>query len=68
MRTVVDIPDEDLRLLNQLTETLGLSRAEIVRQAIAQYLAPHRMADAFRLWRDVAVDGLVYQESVRQEW
>jgi predicted DNA-binding protein len=71
MWTLVDIPEEDLNLLNRLTETLGVSCADIVRQAIAKYLEPHRLAervDAFGLWSETAVDGLAYQERVRQEW
>jgi metal-responsive CopG/Arc/MetJ family transcriptional regulator len=53
MRTLVDIPDDDLKLLKLVTQKLGLSRAEFVRQAIAAHLAPHRRKmshAAFGLW------------------
>lgn len=71
MRTLVDIPEEDLSLLNKLSKAANLSRAELVRQAISNYLKPHKLADAaegFGLWADSPVDGLAYQERIRSEW
>ena len=71
MRTLVDIPDEDLKLLNTVTRRLGLSRAEFVRRAIAKSLAPHRERtdqSAFGLWANHPEDGVEYQERIRSEW
>lgn len=70
MRTLVDIPDEDLKLLKVVTKRLAISRAEFVRQAIAAHLAPHRRKmdhSAFGLWKQEE-DGLAYQERMRSEW
>lgn len=71
MRTLVDIPEEDLKLLKTVTRKLGVSRAEFVRRAIAKSLAPHRKRTddtAFGLWAKHAEDGLKYQERIRTEW
>jgi hypothetical protein len=71
MRTLVDIPAEDLKLLNGVVKTLAISRAEFVRRAIAKSLEPHRLSQeqaAFGLWARRRVDGLKYQERMREEW
>jgi len=71
MRTLIDIPEKDLSLLNRVSERQGVSRAEVVRQAIAAYLEPHKHAEkveGFGLWSDHPVDGLEYQEKIRSEW
>lgn len=71
MRTLVDIPAEDLDLLNGVVKTLAISRAEFVRRAISKSLEPHRQAqkqEAFGLWASHPVDGLEYQERMRGEW
>jgi metal-responsive CopG/Arc/MetJ family transcriptional regulator len=75
MRTLVDIPDEDLELLNGVVKSLSISRAEFVRRAIAHSLATHRDAQikkareaAFGLLAGSSVDGVEYQERIRQEW
>jgi metal-responsive CopG/Arc/MetJ family transcriptional regulator len=71
LRTLVDIPAEDLELLNSVVKRLDISRAEFVRRAISTSLEPHRNdsgAEAFGIWRDRPVDGLEYQERMREEW
>ena len=71
MRTLVDIPAEDLDLLNGVVKTLAISRAEFVRRAIRKSLEPHRQSkkqEAFGLWANRPVDGLKYQERMRGEW
>jgi metal-responsive CopG/Arc/MetJ family transcriptional regulator len=73
MRTLVDIPEDDLGLLNQLSKARLVPRAELVRNAISSYLEPHRHAqkdEAFGLWAGhaEAKDGLAYQDKMRAEW
>lgn len=71
MRTLVDIPEEDLKLLNGVVKTLDISRAEFVRRAISKSLEPHRRSqgqDVFGLWSSRRVDGRKYQERMREEW
>lgn len=71
MRTLVDIPDEDIKLISKVVKKRSISRAEFVRRAIDAALAPYRKKmehKAFGLWADLAEDGLEYQERLRSEW
>jgi hypothetical protein len=71
MRTLVDIPAEDLNLLNGVVKTLAISRAEFVRRTISKSLESYRQRqkqEAFGLWASRPVDGLQYQERMREEW
>ena len=70
MRTLVDIPDRQIDALAALCATSKLSRAEIIRRAIASYIEQNRSGtdDAYGIWKDAAEDGLAYQVRVRSEW
>jgi len=71
MRTIVDLPDEQIQVLKELSKESHLSRAELVRRAIAEYLQHHhcdQAEDAFGIWRHKARDGLDYQSELRNEW
>ena len=69
MRTLIDIPDDDLDRLDSLGRDEKRSRASMVREAIAEYLTHHEAASdsAFGLWGKQG-DGLAYQKKVRSEW
>lgn len=56
MRTIVDLPDKQLREVDGLCKTLGISRAEAVRRALEEFVGSHRevRADGFGLWTDGA--------------
>ena len=77
MRILVDIPEDDLTLLNELSKQRRVPRAVLARTAIASFLEPHRQAkidDAFGLWKNAAdptaipEDGVAYQRRLRSEW
>ena len=70
MRTLVDIPERQIEDLVVLCEAKKLSRAEIIRQAIASYLEKNKPSEvaAFGIWKKRKVDGLAYQKKVRSEW
>lgn len=75
MRTLIDIPDTMINDLRQMSDTLAVSRAELVRRAVAEFLAKQsrelQTADAFGLWAQSGapvVDGLTYQQTFRDEW
>ena len=70
MRTLVDIPDKQIKDLMAICEAENVSRAEVIRQAIALYLEKKRpdAVEAFGLWKDHKVDGLAYQNQARSEW
>ena len=71
MRTIVDLPEEQIQVLKQLSKQSRLSRAELMRRAVAEYLQHHhsdQAEDAFGIWRHQARDGLNYQSRLRDEW
>jgi len=70
MRTIIDLPERDLRHLAELGQERGLSRAEIIRQAITIFLNFHQKTPdrAFGLWKDRSEDGIRYQQALRAEW
>jgi hypothetical protein len=74
MRTIVDIPEDDISWLDRRAAESGQSRAAIVREAVSTYRALKRgdegIAPFFGLWRryGFAEDGLDYQRRIRAEW
>ena len=71
MRTIIDIPDTQLDLLNNFAIQEKISRAELIRRAVADYLQRCAAApddDAFGMWQQRSEDGVVYQQRLREEW
>ena len=71
MRTIVDLPKEQLDALAELCARERLSRAELIRRAGAKYLKQARGTageDAFGLWRKKKIDSLPYEDRLRGEW
>src|ERR1700733_8484737 len=75
MRTIVDLPDEQIRALDAYSKKNGVSRAEAVRRAVARFLPqrPHRKLDvsghpAFGSWKRRSVDSVEFQRKLRAEW
>ena len=71
MRTLVDVGASQLQELDELSKEEKRSRAALIREAIDDLLAKRRSkheGDAFGLWGNRKVDGLVYQERLRGEW
>ncbi len=71
MRTLVDIPEKQLKELERLSKKRKMSRAALIRDALSDYLGrqkPLEKHEAFGLWGDRVVDGLEYQRKLREEW
>lgn len=71
MRTLVDLPSEDVRALDELGRRRKHSRAHLIRAAVDDYLQRHQPSDlaaAFGLWGSNQEDGLDYQRRIRGEW
>jgi metal-responsive CopG/Arc/MetJ family transcriptional regulator len=51
-RTIIDVPEDQLREIDALCKLLGISRAEAVRRALRDYTQRngHVKTDAFGLW------------------
>jgi metal-responsive CopG/Arc/MetJ family transcriptional regulator len=70
-RIVIDLPDEDLQLLDTIKDICKKPRAAIIRIAISEYLASNWMNEedgAFGVWREKNGDGLEFQTVLREEW
>jgi metal-responsive CopG/Arc/MetJ family transcriptional regulator len=71
MRTIVDLPDEQLGALARLCEEQKISRAEAVRRAVDHMLkatAAKRKDAGFGIWRHKHLDGRKYIDMLRAEW
>lgn len=71
MRTIIDLPDDQVTMLAALCQREGLSRAEAVRRAVASYLEAKRVSereDVFGIWRGRELDGVGYEQALRREW
>jgi metal-responsive CopG/Arc/MetJ family transcriptional regulator len=73
MRTIVDIPDTQIKFLDNLSKKKKISRANIIRQALANYITSqiktrNSYESAFGIWKNKKVDSLVYQKRLRDEW
>lgn len=79
MRTIVDLPDEQVKALDSLGNKENVSRAELVRRAVQSYLDAEKDKSAaaidkyFGMFRGDpnvfdGLDGLEYQRKIRAEW
>ena len=75
MRTLVDIPADDLKALDELARDRNQSRAKVIRQALSEHLrrnaSPRKKPDLsefFGIWKGHRIDGLEYQQRLRAEW
>ncbi len=52
-RTIIDIPDSQLREVDRLCQLLGISRAEAVRRGLQGFVQQNEVVktDGFGLWK-----------------
>jgi len=74
MRTLVDIPEEDIEKLDALAKRQGKSRAAEIRAAVKLYLLQNDNSNDWieryaGLWadRDDIPDGVEYQRAMRED-
>ena len=71
VRTIIDLPDEQIASLAEVCRLEGLSRTEAVRRAVAAYLDTKQLTERdelFGIWRDRELDGIAYELTLRDEW
>ena len=75
MRTIVDLPEEQLQWLASLCAREGISRAEAIRRAVEASMQRDEKADfervlaaAFGSWKGHGIDALEYERQIRAEW
>jgi len=70
MRTIIDIPEEQLAPLAEICRQQHISEDEAILQALTIFLnkqAPELHA-AFGIWSKRNLNGLEYQRRLRTEW
>ena len=71
MRTIVDIPDEQLGALARLCEKQEISRAEAVRRAVDQLIKESKSEQkdvGFGTWKHKKIESRRFVEKLRNEW
>ena len=75
MRTIVDLPEEQLQWLASMCAREGISRAEAIRRAVEASMQRDEKADferaldaAFGSWKGHGIDALAYERQIRGEW
>jgi metal-responsive CopG/Arc/MetJ family transcriptional regulator len=73
MRTIVELPGEQLRGLSALCRREKISRAEAVRRAVDKLLDEQKPVDdglaaAFGMWKGRHTNSRRYVEQLREEW
>ena len=70
MRTIIELPPDQLEALEVLCARDGISRAEAIRRAVASFVGQRASnpGRAFGLWRGRPESGLEFQERLRKEW
>ena len=71
MRTIIDLTNEQIEALAKLSDKRDLSRAALIRAAVDDYLTKHAdesWEEVFGLWRERELNGLAYQQALRDEW
>jgi hypothetical protein len=70
-RTIIDLPPEQIEALDRLRAQRHMTRASLVREALATYLSSHHagLADeAFGIWKKRKMRALSYEDKLRSEW
>lgn len=70
MRTIIDLPDDQVIALAELCKTEKISRAEAIRRALGEMLAKKKIKgreEAFGSWENRG-DGRKIVENLRKEW
>ena len=72
-RILLDLSDEVIKRLDDLKQQRNLPRAELLREAVEQYLerqgqAETMISNALGIWQDCEEDGVEYQKKLREEW
>ena len=72
-RILLDLSDDVIQRLDDLKVQRNIPRAELLREAVEQYLekqdrAKDTISSALGLWQDCEEVGMDYQRQLRKEW
>jgi len=72
MRILADLPEDDIKWLDDRAAELGKSRAALLREAVAAFRAGERdwLEQGFGLWTRFGqgADGAAFESAVRTQW
>jgi len=71
MRTIIDLPQEQLGALARLCEVQKISRAEAIRRAVDRLLQDSLFEEknvGFGMWRNKDITARLYVDNLRNEW
>ena len=70
-RILIDLSEDVIQRLDNLKQLRNRPRAELLREAIEQYLDQQSSSvirDALGVWGNQQEDGLEYERKLREEW
>lgn len=68
---LLDLSDDVIKRLEDFKQQRNLPRAELLREAVEQYLerqAEAVISNALGLWQSREEDGVEYEKKLREEW
>ncbi|MDQ6632172.1 MAG: ribbon-helix-helix domain-containing protein [Verrucomicrobiota bacterium] len=71
MRTIVELPDDQVEALGHICAHEKVSRAEVIRRAVGNYIQEKQSGkgqSAFGLWKNKKINSLKYESRLRTEW
>ena len=70
MKTLIDIPNNQIESLAVICDRFNISRSEAIRRSIDLFIIKNnkKNIDVFGIWKDKNIDGLTYQNNLRDEW
>ena len=69
-RTIIDIPDEQLREINRVCRALKISRAEAVRRGVNAFLEHNQTVEenGYGLWRGAETEARGLLATIQAKW
>lgn len=69
-RTIIDVPEDQLREVARICSALNISRAEAVRRGLEEFIRHHASVqeDGFGLWRSSGESATNLTEEVGRKW
>ena len=70
-RILLDLSDDVIKRLEDLKQQRNLPRAELLREAVEQYLerqADNSISNALGIWQGCEEDGVEFERKLREEW
>ena len=69
-RTIIDIPDGQLREMNRVCRALNISRAEAVRRGVNAFLERNQAVEGegYGLWRDSKSEARRLLANIQAKW